>query len=94
MVHAVATPPLYMVKSEETWKPVTSASITAQLRIVALQLLPTLGIQPSDISACTLCPGGAMAFLGAQVDTNVICLIGRWHLDEMLQYLHTCKLFP
>jgi hypothetical protein len=86
--HAIATTPLYMVKCEDTWKPVTSASITARLRIVALQLLPSLGIQPNDISARSLRPGGAMALLCAQVDTDVIRLIGRWRSDEMLRYLH------
>jgi hypothetical protein len=29
-----------------------------------------------------------MALLCAQVDSNVIRLLGRWHSDEMLRYLH------
>jgi hypothetical protein len=29
-----------------------------------------------------------MALLCAQVDSNVIKLVGRWCSDEMLQYLH------
>ena len=29
-----------------------------------------------------------MALLCAQVDANVIQLIGRWRSDEMLRYLH------
>ena len=32
---------------------------------------------------------GAMALLcGAQVDTNIIGLLGRWRSDKMLCYLH------
>jgi hypothetical protein len=29
-----------------------------------------------------------MSLLCAKVDSNVIKLVGRWHSDEMLQYLH------
>ena len=40
------------------------------------------------ISAQCLWAMGATALLLVQVDPNVIHLIGRWHSDEMLRYLH------
>jgi len=51
------------------------------------------GIKPSDISVRSLHAFGAMALLSAQVDTDVIRLLGHWHSDEMLQYLHV-QSFP
>ncbi len=49
---------------------------------------PTLGVLLTDISAYSLRASGAMALLCTQVDTDVICLLGRWCSDEMLRYLH------
>lgn len=89
LAQASATTPLYVEKiTATTSRSVTAASLTARLRIVAQQLLPTLGINPQDISARSLRPGGAMALLCARIDTDVIRLIGRWRSDEMLRYLH------
>jgi hypothetical protein len=53
-----------------------------------LALGPSIGFLPNDITAKSLRTGGAMALLLAQVDTDVIRLIGRWRSDEMLRYLH------
>jgi hypothetical protein len=47
-----------------------------------------LGIDPLRISTRSLHAGGAMALLCAQVDTNLIRLVGCWRSDEMLRYLH------
>jgi hypothetical protein len=47
-----------------------------------------LGFLPSDVSARSLRAAGAMALLCAQVDTDIIRLIGRWRSDKMLRYLH------
>jgi hypothetical protein len=46
------------------------------------------GLQPDDISIRSLRASGAMALLCARVDTDTICLLGRWRSDEMLRYLH------
>jgi hypothetical protein len=54
---------------------------------------PTYGIQTKEISAHSLRASGAMALLCAQVDMDVIHLIGRWRSDEMLCYLHV-QYFP
>jgi hypothetical protein len=70
------------------WRRVTPTDITASLRTAVIALGPGLGFQPSDISARCLRAAGAMALLCAQVDTDVIRLLGRWRSDEMLRYLH------
>ena len=68
--------------------PVTSAKITDLLKSSAGILGPTLGLLPKDISARSLRAGGAMALLCANVDTDMIRLMGRWQSDVMLRYLH------
>lgn len=62
--------------------------LTALLRRSATILLPSLGFNPSNVSARSLRAGGAMALLGAHVDAEIIKLVGRWRSDEMLRYLH------
>jgi hypothetical protein len=44
------------------------------------------GLQPSDISIRSLCASGALALLCARVDTDLICLLGRWGSNEMPRY--------
>ncbi len=68
--------------------PVTAANISDLLRTSVRALGPTLGLLPQDVSARSLRAGGAMALLCANVDSNVIRLLGRWHSDVMLRYLH------
>ncbi|KAL3806886.1 hypothetical protein ACHAXA_000796 [Cyclostephanos tholiformis] len=67
---------------------VTSATITSCIREAVAFLGPYLGFLPSDVSARCLRAAGATALLLAQVDPDIIHLIGRWHSDEMLRYLH------
>jgi hypothetical protein len=69
--------------------PVTPTQITTALRSGVLLFDPAeLGFLPADISARSLRAAGAMALLCANVDTDIIRLIGRWRSDEMLRYLH------
>jgi hypothetical protein len=68
--------------------PVTAAKITDLLRTCTRAIGPTLGLLPKDISARSLRAGGAMALLCANVDSDMIRLLGRWHSDVMLRYLH------
>jgi len=68
--------------------PVRPADITAALRASTALQGPALGFLPKDISAHSLRAAGAMALLCAQVDTDIIRLLGRWRSDEMLHYLH------
>ncbi|KAL3815966.1 hypothetical protein ACHAXA_008925 [Cyclostephanos tholiformis] len=67
---------------------VTSSTITSCIREAVAFLGPNLGFLPSDVSARCLRAAGATALLLAQVDPDVIRLIGRWRSDEMLRYLH------
>jgi hypothetical protein len=46
------------------------------------------GISPDEVSACSLRAGGAMALLCGKVDNNLIQMLGRWHSDAMILYLH------
>jgi hypothetical protein len=88
--HNAAAPdtPLCTVFLHHHHLTLTSHHLTTLLRQSAAVLQPTLGFDPADISARSLRAGGAMALLCAQVDSNVIKLVGRWRSDEMLQYLH------
>jgi len=67
---------------------VTAAAITNCIRTAVSDLGPTLGFMPCDVSAQCLRAAGATALLLAQVNTDIIRLIGRWKSDEMFQYLH------
>jgi hypothetical protein len=67
---------------------VTAAAITTCIRDAVTHLGPQLGFLPSDVSARCLRAAGATALLLANVDPDVIRLIGHWRSDEMLRYLH------
>jgi hypothetical protein len=67
---------------------VTAAAITICIRNAVTELGPTLGFLSHEVSARCLRAAGATALLLAQVDTDIIRLIGRWKSDEMLRYLH------
>jgi hypothetical protein len=87
--HAPPDTPLCTVFTSPTHSTtITSSMLTSSLRDAATILLPTLGFPPRDISARALRAGGAMALLCAQVDENIIKLVGRWRSDQMLRYLH------
>ena len=62
--------------------------ITAAIRDAVKFYGTDLGFLPDDVSARSLRAAGANALLLANVDTNIIRLIGRWRSDEMLRYLH------
>lgn len=62
--------------------------ITDTLRNAAAILRSTTGLHPKDISARSLRAGGAMALLCGNVDHNLIQMLGRWHSDAMMRYLH------
>lgn len=87
-----ATPmtPLASVYNPRTrsFKPIRPSDITSSLRLACSLLGPQFGFNPQDISARSLRAAGAMALLCAQVDTDIIKLLGRWRSDEMLRYLH------
>lgn len=62
--------------------------ITLTIRNAVTFLGPSLGFLPADVTARCLRAAGANALLCANVDTDIIRLLGRWKSDEMLRYLH------
>jgi len=66
---------------------VLSADITASLHMATAAVGHTIGFTPGNISARSLRAGGAMALLCADVDPDVIRLLGRWKSDTMFRYL-------
>jgi len=66
---------------------VLSKDITAALRMATAIIGPSVGFTANDISAWSLRAGGAMALLCADVDPDIIRLLGRWKSDTMFQYL-------
>jgi hypothetical protein len=46
------------------------------------------GVQAHEISARPLRAGGAMALLCGKFDFDLIQILGRWHSDAMIRYLH------
>jgi len=67
---------------------ITARDITEQLRAAATANFHSTGIPASAISARSLRAGGAMALLCANVDFDIIKMLGRWHSDAMIRYLH------
>ena len=86
--HAPLDTPLASYHIARRCRFVTSANVTDALRISAGVIGPSIGLTPNDISARSLRAGGAMALLCAQVDTDIIRLLGRWQSDVMMRYLH------
>ena len=64
------------------------STITTLLRLSCGLLGQDLGIETKEISARSLRASGAMALLCAQVDTDIVQLVGRWRSDAMVRYLH------
>ena len=67
---------------------IRASDVTDQLRCAASRCFPSTGIKATSITARSLRAGGAMALLCGRVDTDVIKLLGRWHSDAMIRYLH------
>jgi hypothetical protein len=86
---APPTTPIASYYLSGRWHRISPTQITDALRAtVASCDSAQLGFLHSDVSARSLRAAGAMALLCAEVDTDIIRLIGRWRSDEMLRYLH------
>jgi hypothetical protein len=87
---APLTAPLARVYSLTGRRPtgVTPALITKTLRDAVGAMGHGLGFLPSEVSARSLRAAGAMALLVANVDPDIIQILGRWRSDEMFRYLH------
>ena len=80
---------LAAVFNEVKWSTVLSDKITTALRAATTSIGPQVGLTPEDVSARSMRAGGVMALLMARVDTDTICIVGRWRSNIMLRYLHT-----
>jgi hypothetical protein len=85
---APAITPLYFYWDGGSWRAISSTTITHHLCLATTMLGAAHGITKEDISIGSLLASGAMALLCTAVDTDIICLLGRWWSDEMLHYLH------
>ena len=86
---ALSTTPLSRCLHEGHFVGVTPSIITETLCDAVKYLgASTLGFLSSDVSARCLRAAGANALLIANVDTDIIRMIGRWKSDVMLRYLH------
>jgi hypothetical protein len=79
---------LLLMLLQNRWHQVSTSHISQTLKDAVTYLGPVLGFLVADVSARSLRAAGAMALLCAQVDTDVIRIIGCWRSDEMLRYLH------
>ena len=71
------------------WSTVRSAEINAALCDATTIIGPQVGFTPEEISARSMRASGAMDLLMERVKTYTIYLVGRWHSDIILRYLHT-----
>ena len=67
---------------------VKANDVTERTKQAAAANFNATGIKPSELSARSLRAGGAMALLCGNVDFDLIQMLGRWHSDAMIRYLH------
>jgi hypothetical protein len=85
--------PVNALRNRIFWHKVDTATLTRHLRHATMAMGQSYGILPQEILVRSLHASGTMSLLCARVDTNMIRLMGRWRLDEMLRYLHV-QSFP
>jgi hypothetical protein len=68
--------------------PIKAADVTTALRLATIATAQQTGLNHRDISARSLRASGAMALMCGKVDHTTIHMLGRWHSDAMLRYLH------
>jgi hypothetical protein len=62
--------------------------VTGALSLTTITKAHPTGIKHSDISACLLCAGSAMALMCGCINHTTIRMLGRWHINAILPYLH------
>jgi hypothetical protein len=67
---------------------IRAKDITDTLRHAMTMNYHCTGIHANEISARSLRAGGAMAMMCSKIDLNNIHMMGRWHSDAMIRYLH------
>jgi hypothetical protein len=63
-------------------------NITNTIRQAMIVNFQRTDISPNEVSTRSLRAGSAMALLCRKVDKNLIQMLGRWHSDAMIRYLH------
>jgi hypothetical protein len=87
--NAAATTPLASYYTQGCWRKVSPSDITAALRVAVVILGPAWDSSLLIFRLAPCEPLGLWLYcLCAQVDSDVIRLLGRWRFDEMLCYLH------
>jgi hypothetical protein len=76
--NVASTTPIATYYESNRRRPVTQNDITLALHHAIRLIGPEVGLIEADVSARSLRAGGAMALLCAQVDDNIIRLLGRW----------------
>jgi hypothetical protein len=67
---------------------IKAKDITDVLRLATVATGHQTGVNTDDISTLSLRSGGAMALRKGKIDHNTIRMLGRWHSDAMMRYLH------
>jgi hypothetical protein len=68
--------------------PIKAKDVTDVLHLTMTMNLHRTGISADEASAQSLRAGGAMALLSGHMDMDHIRMLGRWHSDAMMRYLH------
>jgi hypothetical protein len=90
--NALPTTPIYSYYTT-AWNRIDTTTLTYHLRLAVTSLGHSFGLKASDISIHSLHSSGDMALLCTKVDMDMIRLLGQWHSNEMLRYLHV-QTFP
>ena len=77
------------VQCARKWAQVRSTDITVVIQEIVRAAGPAIRFTADDISARSLCDGGAMALLIDKADKDTICLVGGCWSNTMIYYLHT-----
>jgi hypothetical protein len=85
---AKSTAPIAAYYCDSRCIAVKAHDVTDTLRSAMTANIHGTGVQAHKISARSLRAGGAMALLCGKVDFDLIRILGRWHSDAMIQYLH------
>jgi hypothetical protein len=67
---------------------IKAQQITETIRHTMAMNFHCTDIAADEVSARSLCAGGAMALLCGKVDMNLIQILNRWHSDALIRYLH------
>jgi hypothetical protein len=67
---------------------IKAKDVSEALRYAAVATAHQAGLHYSDISAKSLRAGGTLALLCGKIDHTTIRMLGPWHSDAMMRYLH------